>query len=88
MYRLHILCLYSAVCVRQLFMRHLFFFREAVYGRQRTDVQWMPVCHKLSYANIAQRSCSFLKNETVNLTVYCRKLVCTTLLIRQAKMIF
>lgn len=26
--------------------------------------------------------------ETVNLTVYCRKLVCTTLLIRQAKMIF
>jgi len=28
------------------------------------------------------------KEETVNLTVYCRKLVCTTLLIRQAKMIF
>ncbi len=27
-------------------------------------------------------------SETVNLTVYCRKLVCTTLLIRQAKMIF
>lgn len=27
-------------------------------------------------------------DETVNLTVYCRKLVCTTLLIRQAKMIF
>lgn len=50
-------------CLRQAaFYAAFIFFREAVYGRQRTDVQWMPVCHKLSYANIAQRSCSFLKN--------------------------
>ena len=39
---------------------------------------------------IGTQKMSYLKMEyeTVNLTVYCRKLVCTTLLIRQAKMIF
>ena len=47
------------------------------------------IAHKLPDGQAAKaRKRKTRKAETVNLTVYCRKLVCTTLLIRQAKMIF
>ena len=47
------------------------------------------IAHRLPDGQAAKaRKRKTRKAETVNLTVYCRKLVCTTLLIRQAKMIF